>query len=619
MIMQLVSKVRNWFISLLLKQTVLILTLMFCVGVGIALSNMSSLSSGLVESEAIMNAELQSKEIIDSWNQYTTSVTDRIQKVKGITITHDYLLKEGAVPNPATYAIELGKVLSENQVGMSIRIYSDYPFPWRKAEGGPKNDFEREALTYLRAHPEQKNFYRLEKSQNLGLLRYGQSFFMKPACVACHNTHPDSPKKDWQVGDVRGVLAITQSLDKFTERADKSIEKTFFMLGGLSILGISGITLVMSRLRQTANELEGRVRERTANLATANTDLEKMNVLIRQVFGRYLSNEIVTNLLESPQALKLGGERRKITILTSDLRGFTTTSERLSAEEVIHVLNIYLEYMADVITQYQGTINEFMGDGILVLFGAPTEREDDAPRAVACACAMQLAMGAVNERLKHLGFPQLEMGIGINTGLVVLGNIGSDKRAKYGVVGSQVNLTYRIESFTTGGQILISEPTLKAVASIVRVGGPRRENLKGIKEPINIYEVYGIGGFYNLFLPREEEIFFNIPKPILIEYRLLKEKQIGETVFQGSIIQISHKGAKVRAENIGNDYLPSPSTNIKLNLLAPQDPSWRSEDVYAKVLEKGAEPGNFYINFTTKPPAVQARFDFLYKSLNPSE
>lgn len=612
--LQLTSKIRNWFIQLLFQQTILVLTLLFCAGVAIALLNMSSLSSSLIESQAIMNAELQAKAIIDVWNQYSTTVADRVKENETVTLTHNYLTQEGAIPPPATYAIELGQALSQNQTGMSVRMYSDFPFPWRKAEGESPNKFDEEALKYLRANPGYQQFSRIEKFQNRQLSRYAQAVIMKPTCVSCHNTHPDSPRKDWKVGDVRGILSITQSLDTFTQKTNERIRTTSVMLTGLSVLAISGITLVMGRLRQTTNELEVRVQERTADLATANTDLEKRNMLIRQVFGRYLSDEIVTNLLDSPQALKLGGERSKVTILTSDLRGFTAISERLSAEEVIHVLNIYLEYMADIITEYQGTINEFMGDGILVLFGAPTRKEDDAVRAVACACAMQLAMGAVNERLKYLGFPQLEMGIGINTGLVVLGNIGSDKRAKYGIVGNQVNLTYRIESYTTGGQVLISETTLKAAGSIVRVGGQRQEKMKGIKEPINIYEVYGVGGFYNLFLPKEEEIFFNIPQPILIQYMVLEGKQIEKTIFLGRIIQISHKGAKIYNDN--HDFIPLASSNIKLNLLTTQVPNWRSEDVYAKVLEKTAEPRTFYIHFTAKPPTVQAKLDSLYKAIN---
>jgi len=109
---------------------------------------------------------------------------------------------------------------------------------------------------------------------------------------------------------------------------------------------------------------------------------------IRKTFGRYLTDQVVANLLENPEGLKMGGERRKITILTSDLRGFTALSERLSPEEVVKILNFYLGKMADTITQYQGTIDEFMGDGILVLFGAPTVREDDPTRAIACAIAM---------------------------------------------------------------------------------------------------------------------------------------------------------------------------------------------------------------------------------------
>jgi adenylate cyclase len=572
---------------------------------------MSRLSSNLIESQALQHAVSSAKSINEAFALYSDAVVDRAKKVKGISVIYNYLSKEGAIPNPATFEIELAQRIGEKNTEINARVYSDYPFPLRKAQGGARDDFERKALLALRQNPKQP-FYRQEKVQGRTSLRYGEAIIMKASCVACHNTQPDSPKKDWNVGDVRGVLEITQPLDSFIEQTNKGLAGTFVMLGGISLLALSGLTLVIGRLRQTAKELEGRVRERTADLAQANTDLEQRNTLIRQVFGRYLTNEVVANLLESPEGLKLGGERRKITILTSDLRGFTATSERLQPEEVIHILNLYLEYMADVITKYQGTIDEFMGDGILVLFGAPTAREDDAVRAVACACAMQLAMGAVNEKMKELGLLPLEMGIGINTGEVVVGNIGSEKRTKYGIVGSEVNLTYRIESYTTGGQIIISEQTLQDAGSIVKIQGQRQVKPKGVQQPITIYEVYGIAGFYNLYLPREEELFLPLDEEIPIQYALLDGKNISDTLFKGSLVELSDKGAKVRSENLGEDNLPLALTNLKLNLLTSNIPAEVSEDMYAKVLEKWAERGSFYIRFTANPPAVQMRLDELY-------
>lgn len=335
---------------------------------------------------------------------------------------------------------------------------------------------------------------------------------------------------------------------------------------------------------------------------------------IRKTFGRYLTDEVVSNLLENPEGLKLGGERRKITIFTSDLRGFTATSERLPPEEVIKILNFYLGHMADVITSYNGTIDEFMGDGILVLFGAPTAREDDAKRAIACAVEMQLALLKVNEQMKEWGYAMLEMGIGINTGEVVVGNIGSEKRTKYGIVGSQVNLTYRIESYTTGGQIIISESTLKEAGAIVKIDGQKQVSPKGVKEPITIYFVGGIGGEYNLFLPKEEEVFRPLPKKLPFKYVLLDGKDVGDTAFKGTVVELSAKSAKVcRDEN--NGEVPVPLTNIKLNLLDFNGPTEASEDVYAKVSEMPAEAGSFYIRFTAQPPAVAAKLESLYQSI----
>lgn len=601
------SQAWNSFLRFFLKRIVLILTLMFCIGVGIAMSNMSRLSSALIESQATQNAALY----IESFNQaidlYSNAAVDRAKTVAGIDVTHAYLSKPGAIPLPSTFAIELGDRISERDDAVSVRFYSDYPFPWRK-EGGPKDNFEQQALISLRQDPK-AHFSRIEESQGHAMFRYGEASIMKPTCVACHNTHPDSPKTDWEVGDVAGVWEITQPLDSLVAKVNSSLKGTFAMLGGFSVLGVSGLTLVFGKLRQTARELEGRVQERTADLAQANDDLEKRNQLIRQVFGRYLSDDVVSNLLESPEGLKLGGDRRKITILTSDLRGFTSLSERLPPEEVLHVLNLYLEQMADVINRYQGTIDEFMGDGILVLFGAPTAREDDALRAVACACAMQLTMGAVNERLKQMDLTPMEMGIGINTGEVVVGNIGSEKRTKYGIVGSPVNLTYRIESYTQGGQILIAEETLKAAGESVKISSKKQVQPKGIKRPITIYEVYGVGGFYNLYLPKEEEVFLPIPKPILLQYATLEGKQISKTAVKGKLIKLSSRGAEILTES---QQLPTAFTNLKINFLVRENPSGIGEDIYAKVLERPTDEGCFLIQFTSLPVTIQTQLDALY-------
>jgi len=156
--------------------------------------------------------------------------------------------------------------------------------------------------------------------------------------------------------------------------------------------------------------------------------LELRNRFIRETFGRYLTDEVVTSLLDSPEGLQLGGEKRRVTMLISDLRGFTSLSGRLAPEQVMAMLNRYLGTMVEIIMQYQGTIDEIIGDAMLVIFGAPIWRQDDAHRAVACAVAMQLAMAAVNAENRRAGLPDVDMGIGVHTGEVVVGNIGSHKR-----------------------------------------------------------------------------------------------------------------------------------------------------------------------------------------------
>jgi adenylate cyclase len=326
--------------------------------------------------------------------------------------------------------------------------------------------------------------------------------------------------------------------------------------------------------------------------------VELRNKFIRETFGRYLTDEVVSTVLESPKGLQIGGEKRKVTMLMSDLRGFTSMSERLPPARVVAMLNRYLTSMVGVIKKYHGTIDEFIGDAIFVLFGAPTWQEDDAQRAVACAVAMQLAMGAVNEENKKEDLPELEMGIGIHTGQVVLGNIGSSERMKYGVVGSHVNLTSRIQSFTTGGQILISETTRQEVGRILKPGRQMEIRAKGIEHPINIYEVLGIGGNYRLLLPETAETLIPLAKEIPLRYEVLESNQ--GKMSEGSLIRVSRKAAEARLDT------PVPDlSNLKMRLIGSGGKELPGT-LYGKVM--GAVPGSkkdFCVRFTSVSPEIE--------------
>ncbi len=332
---------------------------------------------------------------------------------------------------------------------------------------------------------------------------------------------------------------------------------------------------------------------------------------IRTYFSRYLTDAVVKSLLETPEGLKLGGDRRKVTILMCDLRGFSTISEKMPPEKVVEILNVFLGTMTDAIATYQGTIDEFIGDAILVLFGAPIYREDDAARAVASAIAMQLAMRSVNEKLTQQQLPEIAMGIGINTGEVVAGNIGSQSRAKYAVVGNHVNLTARIESYTVGGQILISEATYKEIADIAKINGSMEVEPKGVSHPISIYDICGLGGIYNLELPSLSDSLQLLPTPIPIIYRILEEKHLGTEMFEGELWQLSPYGAEIfSAQDV------PVLTNLKLHLqIYDQDHQLEIEgEIYAKVL-KHQQPSqmdleqvsrsqynqSIYVHFTTVP------------------
>jgi class 3 adenylate cyclase len=221
-------------------------------------------------------------------------------------------------------------------------------------------------------------------------------------------------------------------------------------------------------------------------------ELERNQRFIRSVFGRYLSSEIVDTLLEHPDGLDLGGVQRKVTVLMADIRGFTTICEQLPPDRIVPLLNYYLGSMADIIMEHNGTVDEFIGDAILAIFGAPISRADDSDRAIQCALAMQAAMDDVNTYNRSEGLPEIEMGISLNTGLVVAGNIGSDKRAKYGVVGHAVNQTARIEEVCPANKILLSDATVQDSRANLNLAEGQTIQAKGILQAITFHELKGI-------------------------------------------------------------------------------------------------------------------------------
>ena len=220
--------------------------------------------------------------------------------------------------------------------------------------------------------------------------------------------------------------------------------------------------------------------------------LEKRELFIRQTFGRYISDAIVDEILENPEGLKLGGDLRSVTLMMSDIRSFTTLVEHLPPEKVVTLLNRYLGKMTDIILEHGGTIDEFLGDAVLAAFGAPTKTPDHAQRAVTCAIAMQATMDDINAQNKADGLPEIEMAIALNTGEVVAGNIGSERRSKYGFVGHEVNVTSRIEDAALPREILVSERTLKCLdLTGFNVGESRSLNPKGIEETLSVFPIYG--------------------------------------------------------------------------------------------------------------------------------
>jgi class 3 adenylate cyclase len=412
------------------------------------------------------------------------------------------------------------------------------------------------------------------------------------------------------------VVAILM-LNKFANPVAAAVRVRTLRVAGLSVgilaVGLALFAVISSRMLRPLRDLtvaagqvaEGnlavalpppRTRDEIGRLArTFSTMLDglRQRDLIRDTFGRYLAPEIVTELLDSPGGLRLGGEARVVTLLVSDLRGFTGLAAGLAPEQVLQMLNRYLGRMVSVIQRRRGTIDEIQGDGILAFFGAPLAAPDDAVRAVACALEMQLAVEAFNREQRRQGLPEVAMGIGINTGEVIVGNIGSEQRAKYGAVGHAINVAYRIESYTIGGQILVSPATYEHVQSRARVQDTVTATFKGLDQPVTLYDVVGLAGDEPLSLPRAiPDVLSRLPRPVPVACYPVAGKVVSPLSVRGRLVALGAGAADLALdEPIGGEG--------DLKIVLEGAPGERCE-VYAKALPAGGR--------TAAGPALRVMF-----------
>ena len=314
------------------------------------------------------------------------------------------------------------------------------------------------------------------------------------------------------------------------------------------------------------------------------TDLTQL-FKVNSALIRYTSPDIADYALMTAEGQKRGGQTKNVTILMSDLRGFTALGAKLSAEELITVLNHYFEAMVAVIQKYKGTVIEFLGDGIFTVFGAPKDIPEHATLAVKCAVEMQAALKAVNEWNEKNGFPPLEMGVGINTGDAVVGNIGSDKKMKYGCMGSTVNITGRLESLTVGGQVFITDNTRQQIVEDLLIVSEGSFLPKGSPNELKYCEIKGIG---DLVLTNDMDNIVWVDNPDDNEYQfyLLEEKTVGVNTLKGRLIKLSDNK---RFALMATDAELSEKMNIMLR--------HEEKRIYAKVIRK--EPDGYVICFTS--------------------
>jgi len=262
-------------------------------------------------------------------------------------------------------------------------------------------------------------------------------------------------------------------------------------------------------------------------------------------FSRFAPEEIVRDIVRSGREAILSGERRDVTVLFSDLRGFTAFAEQIRPEEVVAILNDHFELLVGTIARHRGFVVDFLGDAVFAVFGAPERADDHVEQAVACAIEMQRARAARNEANRVRGWPPLEMGVGLDTGPAVVGNMGSARRIKYGVVGHIVNAAARIETFTVGGQALVSDGVRQTLGERLVADGPMEAEGKGFASTMHLWEVRALRSDKILVLPPAVRDLAVLARPLDADVRLYLDKQLDKQSHAARVHRLGATGAEL--------------------------------------------------------------------------
>jgi adenylate cyclase len=410
---------------------------------------------------------------------YASDVVGRVlQATDPVTATHNYLDVPGAIPIPATLSLELGKRISAHEGAVKYRFVSDLPFKGREEHN--LDAFEQYALKTLRADPKHP-IIQVTGSPMDRVVRTASPVLMGKVCVACHNTHPLSPKKDWKEGDVRGIQEIS-----ITQPIVANIFSFKYLLAYFVLASIAGLTFILLQHRQSVM-----VRGMNSELAEANDFLAAISMKI----AKYLSPQVYKSIFSGQKDVIIATERKKLTIFFSDIKDFTAISERLQPEDLTALLNEYFTEMSVIAQQHGATVDKFIGDAILAFFGDPETKgvEEDARACLAMAVDMQRRLETLNIIWRGRGIEQpFQARMGINTGYCNVGNFGSEDRMDYTIIGAEANLAARLQAIAEPGGICLSYETYALVRDMVRARPLPPIEMKGISREVVPYAVDGL-------------------------------------------------------------------------------------------------------------------------------